>query len=263
MQPLAHVVRAPMRISPDALLLRSLWAVALLATRAADVQMIVGDSDAATLTVEPIVGGTGACHNASRIFAEAGSVIDGDLYVTVRHMGSPGTPELLDEVATPIISWDVGSVTGMHVPASQRISTQRGFRDDGGKSNAFQLHCGFGSFIDTSSFNHSAPIRGGGENVVYTAAFPLDASPRPWSDERRETKLVLQAVAGVPTMELDPYAGHAGVGQLSFGFYLHDGTSGKTFCFILQMFDSRPAGTGNGQEVIAVSDLHAVLRHEP
>jgi hypothetical protein len=202
---------------------------------------------------EPIVR-TGVCHNASRILSEAGSVVDGELYVTVRHMGAPGTAELLNEVATPIQSWDVGSVTGVHVPASLRKSTQRGFRDNAGKANAFQLDCSFGSFIDTSSFNHSVPIRGGGQNVVYTAAFPSSTAPRPWSDGQLATKLVLSAVAGVPTMELEPYEGHAGVGQLSFGFYLHDGTSGKTFCFILQMFDSRPSGTGNGQEVIAVSE---------
>jgi hypothetical protein len=53
-------------------------------------------------------------------------------------------------------------------------------------------------------------------------------------------------------MELAPApSGSPGVGQLSFGFYLHDGSSGKTFCFILQIFDSRRFGVGNGAEFIA------------
>ena len=52
----------------------------------------------------------------------------------------------------------------------------------------------------------------------------------------------------VPT---DTYVHVLKINNLWAGFYLHDGTSAKTFCFILQMFDSRPFGDGNGQEFVA------------
>ena len=142
-------------------------------------------------------------------------------------MGAPGTAELIGEV-TNLVTWDVGSVSGVHMPAALRPSTQRGYRNAAGVSNAFQLHGRtFGSYINTASFNHSAPIRGGGENVVYTAAFPPGAI-RPWRDSTATgssgtARLGMEAVVGVPTMELTPAPGGSpGVGQLSFGFYLHD-----------------------------------------
>jgi hypothetical protein len=205
--------------------------------------------DTAGMDRVPILNGN--CQNGSAILSQfTAAPADGSLYVAVRHMGAPGSAELLGEVARPV-TWDVGAVSGVPVPAARRASTQRGYRDQEGH-NAFQLDCrSFGSFINTSSFNHSAAIRGGGENVVYTAAFPASTAPRPWSGGAG-TRLVLEALVGVATMELAPApSGSPGVGQLSFGFYLHDGSSGKTFCFILQIFDSRRFGVGNGAEFIA------------
>ena len=143
---------------------------------------------------------------------------DGNLYVAVRHMGVPGTAELVGEVAHAV-SWDVGSITGVHVPPARRSSTQRGFGNQASMSNAYQLDCrAFGSFINTASFNHSSPIRGGGENVAYSAAFPLStAAPRPWNGTAN-ARLVFEAVVGVPTLELTPAPElQPGVGQLSFG----------------------------------------------
>ena len=80
---------------------------------------------------------TSGCRNASSILSELTSVQeDGSLCVAVRHMGTPSTAELLGVVANPV-TWDVGSVYGVKVPAPLRASTQRGYRDKAGASNAF------------------------------------------------------------------------------------------------------------------------------
>lgn len=169
-------------------------------------------------------------------------------------MGSTAE-ELEREVATPV-SWDVGAVTGVHIIPRRRAHTQRGCYDRR-NANAFQLDGRqLGSFIATPSFDHSARIRGGGENVAYAARFATASAARPWRGGGA-ARLTMAAVVGVPTIRVSGEAvvgGKAapGVGQLSFGFYLNDTLhSGKKFCFVLQMFDSRRFGDGNGQERVS------------
>jgi hypothetical protein len=197
--------------------------------------------------------------NASSIRSQADIALeDGHLRAIVRHMGAPGSEELAREVATSV-SWDVGAVTGMHVePPARRPQVQRGCYDRP-NANAYQIdgpH--LGSFISTSSFNHSAPIRGGGQNVAYGAHFPNASAPRPWSTSS-SARLTMSAIVGVPTIKVTGDSSPSippGVGQLSFGFYLNDTMhSKKKFCFVLQMFDSRPFGDGNGHEAV-MSDTY-------
>src|SRR5260221_7746 len=80
--------------------------------------------------------------------------------VRVQLLGDPGSPELLGEVANPV-TWDVGPLTGLHVPASAR----RGYRDAAPPvaASAFQLQCDAGGLLINSwKFPHEVPVVGGG-----------------------------------------------------------------------------------------------------
>ena len=109
------------------------------------------------------------------------SPADGRVRAIIRHMGDPGTPELAEEVAHPV-SWNVSAFTGVAPPGWQQGDGQRGYRDAPG-SNAFQAAgAEFASWINSSSWTHASPVRGGGPQAQLYATVPPTA-PRPWAVE--------------------------------------------------------------------------------
>src|SRR5258706_14678720 len=97
-----------------------------------------------------------ACADAANIIREEAPAPANATYLRVQHMGDPGTPEWLGEIANTI-TWDVGALTGLHAPPS----AQRGYRDAGppGAASAFQLQCESAGFlINTRTFSHAFPL---------------------------------------------------------------------------------------------------------
>src|SRR5260221_12411551 len=86
------------------------------------------------------------CAGVENIVAENPPVTPNVTTVRVQHLGDPGSPELLGEVANPV-TWDVGTLTGLHVPAS----AQRGYRDAAPPvaGSTFRLQCDAAGFLIT------------------------------------------------------------------------------------------------------------------
>lgn len=88
-------------------------------------------------------------------------------------------------------------------------------------------------------------IRGGGPHIWISKEFSYPI--RPWLSPNKG--LVLEMLADVPTVDLTDSAGHAAhfgfsanqapVTQLSFGFYLHDDSTGKVLAYIICVYESR------------------------
>lgn len=100
------------------------------------------------------------------------------------------------------------------------------------------------------------PIVGGGPHVWISKTF--SSLIYPWINENQN--LVFQMLASVPTVNLTDAQGNtaqtgfsatqAPVTQLSFGFYLLDETTGKTFAYIICAYESR----GSYQETAKSND---------
>lgn len=110
------------------------------------------------------------------------------------------------------------------------------------------------------------PIVGGGPHI-WMSKRPSDAlRPKPWADNE---KLVLQMNAAIPLVELSDKDGNtansgftadqAPVTQLSFGFYLYDESSKKTFAYIIPVYESR----GTYQESANNSDTFVSFVSSP
>ncbi len=90
------------------------------------------------------------------------------------------------------------------------------------------------------------PITGGGPHIWMAKSFSNKLRFNPWAENE---KLVLQMYAAVPFVELTDKDGNtansgftadeAPVTQLSFGFYLYDESSKKTFAYIIPVYESR------------------------
>ena len=153
----------------------------------------------------------------------------------VRHMGIAYTPEWYGEVANPV-TWQVGDITGFYASSAD----QRGYYDLGPPSmtNAFQAAGDtFGSLINTSSFQHPAPVPGGGQNTVLAYNY---GSPPPIYNHASSV-FVVQSSFRVPRADISDLAPH---GELSLEFQLRDTVSGGVIDYVAKVFDTRAYGTG-------------------
>ncbi len=165
------------------------------------------------------------------------------LVMNVRHMGDPGSAELTGEVANPV-TWDVSYYSGFKPP--EPISNyQKGFLNEGAPrgTNAFQAYGDtVGGIINTWSFPHSAAVVGGGPH--YTVSYNYSQPARAWISSN--SKFTLQMYAAIPWVGV----WGNGVGQLCMFLYLKDTSTNQVFAYVVEVFDSRPFGQGNGSESI-------------
>ena len=163
--------------------------------------------------------------------------------IRVQHLGDPGSPELLGEVANPV-TWDVGTLTGLHVPPS----AQRGYRDAAPPvaASAFQLQCDAGGFLINSwTFPHDVPMVGGGP----VASVRRDLTPGVPLFNDASSTLIIEARVAVPwTISETPPVGSA-VSQVSLFYYAEDKNTLLRIAHVIGLFDNRPAGVeGSGVE---------------
>lgn len=177
-------------------------------------------------------------------------------YFYVRGMGDPGTAELAGEVANTV-TWDASIYTGFHPNGQYWYLSQKGFDNLGPPigSNVFQVqghHAGF--LINTWQFSHTQPTttpwgaEDGGPHIAYERRF--DPPAEIFTDSSSE--LTLQTYFKLPWLLFGRDAASA---QAILFYYLTDITSGFRFAGVVQFFDSRPWGNGNGREALR-SDSH-------
>ena len=172
-------------------------------------------------------------------------------FLYVRGMGDPGTQELAFEVANAV-SWDASFYTGFRPSGPNLYRSQRGYANLGPPvgTNVFQVqghHAGF--LINTYQFSHSertttpwgAPD--GGPHIAYERRF--DPEEIIFVDESSE--LTLQTYFKLPWLLFGQNAASA---QAILFYYLTDISSGFRFAGVIQFFDSRPWGVGNGREAL-------------
>ncbi len=183
------------------------------------------------------------CAGVENIVAENPPVTPNVTTVRVQHLGDPGSPELLGEVANPV-TWDVGTLTGLHVPAS----AQRGYRDAAPPvaASAFQLQCDAAGFLINSwTFPHAVPMLGGGP----IASVRRDLTPGVPLFNDASSTLIIEARVAVPwTISEAPPVG-TGVSQVSLFYYAEDNNTRVRVAHVIGLFDNRPAGVeGSGVE---------------
>ncbi len=109
-------------------------------------------------------------------------------------------------------------------------------------------------------------ITGGGPHIWISKRFSDELRQNPWAEK---DELVLQMNASVPLVELRDKDGkmdnhgftanQSPVTQLSFGFYLYDKSSEKTFAYIIPIYESR----GTYQESANNSDTFVSFISSP
>jgi len=184
-----------------------------------------------------------------------------EIRAIVRHMGDPGTLELQREIATSI-TWNVSRLTGVAPPVGwQSGSGQRGCYDREG-ANAFQAAGSvFASWINTSSWNHTVGVRGGGPQAQVYTQWDAATTTRPWAIKdaagglttsyTRRMAVECSAKLPVITGQLAAPGVVGAVGQMGLQFYAKDTVSGKLFSSGGAIWDSRPFGNDNGNEFVA------------
>lgn len=180
---------------------------------------------------------------------------DDRTYFVVRHMGEPGSVELREQIGSAV-SWDPGTLTGLHVPQALRAHAQRGFRDDPqGGSSAYQLACRSAGFlINSFSFAHGSGDVECPPDYPDCSGGPQVAIQREFGNEGTEifrtasSELTMQALVRLPFVHWDD---KPAVAQQYFVAYLRDRTTGTLLAWVAQFYDSRPYGQGNGEAFIA------------
>ena len=176
-------------------------------------------------------------------------------FMIVRHIGEPGTIELADEIANPV-TWDVGLLTGLHIPAFQRSYYQRGYRNDyTNGAPAFQLECKSAGFlINTFQFDHQSgntecpngfPECQGGPHAMLYEEF---GEYGPVIFRTPSSELTLQVYAKLPWVH---WAENPAAAQQYMFAYLIDQTTGSTLAWLASIYDSRPFGQGNGDTYVS------------
>jgi hypothetical protein len=177
-------------------------------------------------------------------------------YMYVRGMGDPGTTELADEIKNAV-SWDGSFYTGFK-PTGTLSSSQRGFKNLGPPTgtNVYQLqghNAGF--LINTFQFSHTVPTttpwgaQDGGPHIAYRRRF----SPSKTVFFNPSSELTVQVYYKQPWLLFDQDPAEA---QAVLFYYLADSTSGFRFAHVIQFFDRRPWGTGNGSEFISQDSVN-------
>jgi hypothetical protein len=204
----------------------------------------------ATIALGACSGGGGGnsasapgCADAANIIAEEAPAPANATYLRVQHMGDPGTPEWLGEIAN-MITWDVGALTGLHAPPS----AQRGYRDEGPPvaASAFQLRCESAGFlINTRSFSHTFPLVGEGPS----ASLSRDLVPTVAPFHDANSLFTLEARVSVPWIENESTPVGDGTAGVGFFYYVQDTVSGTSIAHVIGMYDNRQPGVnGSGVE---------------
>lgn len=222
---------------------------------------------AASDGAEPIVRVVSApdCVDARNFVKESDPAPLNVTHLRVQHIGDPGTEELAQEVAN-VVTWDVGSVTGLALDPASFAHTQRGYRDRGPPepASAFQLACeGAGFFIDSRRFSHAVPVVLEGPS----ASVARNLAPGAHVFRSAASALTIEATIRVPVMQVDAPPVVDGTAQVSFVYYVQDTTTGTVFPHVIQLYDNREPGVnGAGTEAVSadidsafvVSPLHPV-----
>ena len=191
------------------------------------------------------------CADAANIIREEATAPPNVTALRVQHIGDPGTPEWLGEIANAI-TWDVGALTGLHVPPA----AQRGYRDEGPPvaSSAFQLQCDNAGFhINTRTFSHTVPLVGEGPS----ASVGRDLVPPVVAFRDANSLLTLEARVSVPSVVNEATPVQEGVASVGFFYYVQDSVSGTFVAHVIGIFDNRQPGM-NGAGVEALGNDSAV-----
>jgi hypothetical protein len=183
------------------------------------------------------------CADAANIIREDATAPPNVTALRVQHIGDPGTPEWLGEIAN-VITWDVGALTGLHVAPS----AQRGYRDEGPPvaSSAFQLQCDSAGFhINTRTFSHTVPLVGEGPS----ASVGRDLVPPVAAFRDADSLLTLEARVNVPSIVNEATPVGEGAASVGFFYYVQDSVSGTYIAHVIGIFDNRQPGVnGSGVE---------------
>ena len=198
------------------------------------------------------------CVDATRMIAELAPAPLNATYLRVQHVGDPSTAELAGEIAN-VVTWDVGALSGLHVPVAAYAQSQRGYRDLGppDSASAFQLWCdGAGFVLDSRRFAHASPLTLEGPSV----SVARDLAPPAAIFGNATSALTIEARVRVPRSWTATPPQDDGTAQVSFFYYATDATSGATFAHVIGLFDNRPAGTGGaGGEALAADAYTAFV----
>lgn len=198
------------------------------------------------------------CVDASHMVPELDPAPINSTYLRVQHIGDPGTPELVGEIANPV-TWNVGQFTGFFPPPANYVQAQRGFRDIGppDPASAFQLWCnGAGFLINTRQFRHASPVTLGGPNV----SVARDLAPPAEIFRNATSALTIDGYVRVPFVEYGTPPTTDGTAQVSFFYYAQDVTSGTTFAHVIALFDNRlPGVNGAGNENVSADAYTAFV----
>ncbi len=192
------------------------------------------------------------CPGPANILAEAATDPLNQTFMRVQHIGDLGTDELANEVANEI-TWDVGSMTGLHVPTFY----QRGYRDTPppAGASAFQLRCETAGFlINSFQFEHSRPLFGEGPS----ASIGVTLDPPPVAFDDAQSTLAIQGWISVPTSVSPALTPELGVTQVSFLYYVRDTTTRTNIAHVIGLFDNRAQGSpGAGEEFLSNDGITA------
>ena len=201
------------------------------------------------------------CTDARQMVAEFAPAPVNTTYLRVQHVGDPATAELADEIANAV-TWDVGALSGLHVPPAAYAQAQRGYRDAGppDPASAFQLWCGSAGFVlDSRRFSHAAPLVLEGPSV--SAARDLDPPAAIFGNAT--SALTIEGRVSVPWVWTASAPVAEGTAQVSFFYYATDTTSGATFAHVIALFDNRPAGTGGAGGEALSADAYTAFAGSP
>ena len=176
-------------------------------------------------------------------------------FFTIRHIGEPGTVELQNAIRNPV-TWDVGMYSGMSMDYGLRPDYQRGHRNDGlAGTSAFQLLCKSAGFlINTFQFNHQSgkvecpkgfpECQGGPHAIIYEEL----GEDGPFVFNNPGSELTLQVYAKLPFVH---WMGNPAVAQQYMFATFVDQTTGSLLAWVVQFYDSRPFGDGNGHSFVS------------
>jgi len=192
------------------------------------------------------------CPGPANIIAEATAEPLNQSFMRVQHIGDLDTDELANEVAHEI-TWDVGSLTGLHVDSFY----QRGDRDAPPPvaASAFQLRCETAGFlINSFQFEHSRPLFGEGPS----ASIGMTLDPPPAAFDGAQSTLAIQGWVSVPTSVSPGLTPELGVTQVSFLYYVRDTTTRTNIAHVIGLFDNRARGSpGAGEEFLGNDGITA------
>lgn len=192
------------------------------------------------------------CPGPANIIAEAATENLNQTFIRVQHIGDLDTDELRNEVANEV-TWDVGSMTGLHVPSFY----QRGYRDAPPPvaASAFQLDCESAGFlINSFQFQHSRPLFGEGPS----ASIGRTLDPPPVAYDDAQSTLSIQGWVTVPTSVSPALTPELGVTAVSFFYYVQDTKTRINIAHVIGLFDNRAPGAGGaGNEFLSNDGITA------